>query len=172
MLHSRKVIKTIIWLLLLSVTLNIFCIGIYINAKTKYLSNTYVQLTNIMIRLDSISYAESAKDITYSLSDLESICEDISIELNGLDAFQLNPIGINMVNFQGFLKAAGKASHDNDFLKEDVAELLRKLSPNEELIYDEYSLIAHNPNYWLSGRRVLNLVYSFLVQYDSPTYEK
>lgn len=152
---------------IVSIFINIlFTVNCY-NIKKTFLSNTYSHLVNISKLLDNTaSSVQNGDDIDYNLSSLEKECIQLDDSFYGLST--LSSDNSISYKFQDFNQMISKAIAANDNSsekiisdltqdKEKIQELIRELSPGEELSKNEYGDLLITPNYSLSIKQIINL---------------
>ncbi|ACV61841.1 hypothetical protein Dtox_0951 [Desulfofarcimen acetoxidans DSM 771] len=165
--HSLLIVLAIICLI--SISINVLSVVNYNNAKKSFLYDTYSHLANISKLLDNMAYSISNDDvmINYNLSTLERECIQLDDSIRGLSA--LSPHNITSYKFENFNKMISsaitanynspeKAINDITQHKERIQELIRKLSPKEEISDNEYGELSLTPNYSLSVKQIINSI--------------
>ena len=153
---------------IISVSINIFLVVSYNNSKNLFVFDIFSHLINISKCLDNIANTVSNDDLDYTLSALEKECIQLDSAINGLCT--LSSVDLPVNNYEDFSKktissiklninnySGEEVTKDINLHKEDIEELIKMLSPNNEINYD-YPNSSATPNYSLSVKRVISLI--------------
>lgn len=161
------------------IALSIICVlSIFINVitavndsqnKKSFLFGTYSHLVSVSKLLENLEWAILSNNesiIMHTLSDLEIASVKLDISVSVLSTLSRSNQVQASNQFQDLYKVVSKAAtasdkeskqviHEVAQYREEILQLIGKLSPNNELSIDEYDTLIINPNYSLSLKRVV-----------------
>lgn len=156
---------------LASVSMNILTAVNHNKAKKQIIFSIYSHLINVSKCLESLSNPALIDAPDYMLYVLDQECIQLDTLMYAANTFYTNKYSgyrFKMISEQLFrtISVYNKGSEDVLYEiaqnQEEILELIRRLSPEEKINYDEYGIIINIPNDSLSIKQVSKLINDIL----------
>lgn len=165
---------------IISISINVLSAINNNHAKKEFVNGTYHHLVNISKILENMTSSLESNDTDSkdnNLSILERECIQLDDSIYGLSALSSH-YTTSSYKFEDFNRVISSviAANDNSpekimnsilTYKDQIQELLKKLSPHEVLIFDEYGVLTVAPNYSLGIKQIINLVSDTLANMET-----